>query len=96
MERATFHRLVAGVTLAIAGAMVGTAIPTGQEALGEVRPTPAPQSFQTGGQMSVPILQDISATLHQIDARMARLEAVFDKLSRVRSTRASGGTQDAQ
>jgi hypothetical protein len=31
--------------------------------------------------MSVPILKDISTTLHQIDNRLARLEAFFNKLA---------------
>jgi len=46
------------------------------QAWGEVRAEPPPKSFETGGQLSVPILRDISATLHQMDARLARMEAV--------------------
>ena len=39
--------------------------------------TPEQPQFQSG---SVPVLRDISATLHQIDSRLARLETVAQKL----------------
>ena len=58
----------------------GPNISTTNQAHGEVRGTPEPPAFQTGGQLSVPILRDIAATLHQIDARLARLETVAQKL----------------
>jgi len=35
----------------------------------------------SGDQLSLPILQDIAATLHQMDARLTHLEAISDRLS---------------
>ena len=45
-----------------------------EPAHGEVTAAPEPPAFQTGGQLSVPVLKEIAATLHQMDARLARLE----------------------
>jgi hypothetical protein len=87
MNQSKLHRLVLAVALAVTGAIVGTAIPMVNQARGEVRLTPEPDSFKTGGQLSVPILKDISVTLHQIDDRMARLEAVFQKLQATRASK---------
>jgi hypothetical protein len=96
MKRELLHRLIAGAVLVVGGAVVGTAVPTANQARGEVRATPEPQAFQSGGQLSVPLLKDISATLHQIDGRMARLEAVFEKLTAVQTARSrSGQSTDA-
>jgi hypothetical protein len=50
------------------------------KALGEVRTGPPPTSFQSGSQMSVPILKEIASTLHQMDARLAKLETAAQKL----------------
>jgi hypothetical protein len=87
MKREFLYRLIAGAALLVGGAVVGTSIPTANQARGEVRATPEPQAFQSGGQLSVPVLKDISATLHQIDGRLARLEAVFQKLTAVQAGR---------
>jgi hypothetical protein len=69
-----------GLALATAGALAGGALSSTQIAHGEIRETAPPQSFQTGGQMSVPVLREIAATLRQIDGRLARLEAAAQKL----------------
>jgi hypothetical protein len=53
-------------------------------AQGEIRTTAPPQAFQSGGQLSVPVLREIAATLRQIDSRLARLEAAAQKLQTAR------------
>jgi hypothetical protein len=69
-----------GLALLCAGALAGAALPAAKVAQGEVRSGPPPQAFKSGGQLSVPVLQEIAATLRQIDARLARLEAVAQKM----------------
>jgi hypothetical protein len=66
-----------GVMLAAAGMVIGTNIPATNHAYGEVTGTPEPPTFQAG---SVPILREISATLRQMDARLARLEVSAQKM----------------
>jgi hypothetical protein len=39
-----------------------------------VRESPPRQAFLAGGERSLPILQEISGTLKQIDERLARIE----------------------
>jgi hypothetical protein len=68
------------MVLVAAGVVSGAALSTSSEAQGEIRATPQPQAFQSGSQLSVPVLREISATLRQIDARLARLETVAQKL----------------
>lgn len=80
MTRAGLQRLLIGMVLVSAGTLAGAAFTTSNEAHGEVRGTPVPPAFQSGGQLSVPVLKEISATLHQIDARLARLETVAQKM----------------
>ena len=80
-----FYRAASYVVVAIAGMTLWAAIPPTNQAQGEVRATPEPQSFQTGGQLSVPVLREISATLRQIDGRLARLETVAAKLQSPRT-----------
>jgi hypothetical protein len=50
------------------------------EARGEVRAGPPPKAFESGGLIGVPILKEIAATLHTMDARLAKVEAVADLL----------------
>jgi hypothetical protein len=76
-----------GIALVVSGVLVGGAVPSAKVAHGEIRQTPPPQSFQTGGQLSVPVLKEIAATLRQIDSRLARLESVAQKLQTERSTK---------
>jgi hypothetical protein len=77
MTRFCLHRIVIGLALALSCVLVGTAIPTTNQAHGEVRGTPEPPTFQSG---SVPVLRDISSTLRQIDGRLARLETMAQKM----------------
>jgi len=69
-----------GLALLCAGVLAGGALPAAKVAHGEVRTGPPPQAFKSGGQLSVPLLQEIAATLRQIDARLARLEAAAAKM----------------
>jgi hypothetical protein len=78
--------MVAAV-LVVGGMLAGAAVPSPRAAWGEVSIAPPPVAFQSGSQLSVPILKDISATLQQIDGRLARLEAMFNKLAATPSRR---------
>ena len=70
-----WHNILVGVGLLTAGVWLGSAAPPPSEAWAEIRTTAPPEAFQSGGQLSVPILQEIAATLHRMDARLSRLEA---------------------
>jgi hypothetical protein len=63
--------------LIVAGVVVGANLSPTNVAHGEVTGTPEPPTFQAG---SVPILREISATLRQMDARLARLEVTAQKM----------------
>jgi hypothetical protein len=80
MIQISLQRVVVGTALIASGMLAGAALSTSNEAHGEIRGTPPPQAFQSGGQLAVPVLKEMAATLHQIDARLARLEAVAQKL----------------
>jgi hypothetical protein len=80
MKRQLLHRVLASAALLIGGMIVGTALDSSNQALGEVRSGPPPTAFQSGSQLSVPILKEIASTLHQMDARLAKLEIVAQKL----------------
>jgi hypothetical protein len=67
--------LLAGVALIALGIVLGSASIRPSTAWGEIRMQPPAEHFKSGDQLSVPLLQEISATLRQIDARLARLEA---------------------
>jgi hypothetical protein len=84
MKRISWHRLVVGALLVGAGIVLGAALRMTSEARAELRGTPTPQAFQTGGQLSVPLLKEIAATLHQMDGRLARLESAAQKLQTTR------------
>jgi hypothetical protein len=80
MKREILRRWAASGALLVAGIWIGTGMQNSSTAHGEVRSTPPPASFQSGGQLSVPLLKEIAATLHQIDARLAKLEIAAQKL----------------
>jgi hypothetical protein len=73
------HSLMAFVLIA-AGVIAGAYMSTTKEAQAEVTGRAEPPTFQSGGQQSVPILREISGTLHQIDGRLSRLEIVAQKM----------------
>jgi hypothetical protein len=79
MKQFSWQKLLIGLALAAGCMLVGAAIPMTNQALGEVRGgAPEPPAFQNG---SVPVLREISATLHQMDGRLARLEAAAQKMT---------------
>jgi hypothetical protein len=47
-----------------------------------------PQHFKSGDQISVPVLEEILATLRQIDARLARIETVAQQTQAKRTAAA--------
>ena len=69
-----------GLVLVGAGALAGGVMTSAPSAHGQNRTPPPQPALQSGGQLSVPILREIAATLGQIDARLARLEKAADKL----------------
>jgi hypothetical protein len=73
---------VAAAVLLMVGILIGSAASPPSAAWGDVQPPIPAQSFQSGSQISVPILKDIAATLHQMDARLARLEALANQLQK--------------
>lgn len=78
MKQLSWQKLLIALALAAGCMLVGATIPTTNQALGEVRGgAPEPPAFQAG---SVPILREISGTLRQMDARLARLEALAQKM----------------
>jgi hypothetical protein len=95
MKQFSWQKSLIGLALAAGCMLVGATIPTTNQALGEVRGgAPEPPAFQQG---TVPVLRDISATLHQIDGRLARLESLAQKMtakaaisSRVQSAEPAG------
>jgi len=64
--------VLALLSLAV-GIIVGANVPPPTAANGQTI-TPAPPPFKAGDQLALPILQDIAATLEQIDGRLERLE----------------------
>jgi hypothetical protein len=80
--------------LGMSAALVGTgwflgAVATRpSDAWAQVRNSAPDQHFLAGDQLSLPVLQDMSATLHQMDARLAHLESIADRLPTDRSSAA--------
>jgi hypothetical protein len=78
MEQFSWQKLLIGLALAAGCLLVGATIPITNQAHGEIRAgAPEPPAFQNG---SVPILREISATLRQMDGRIARLETIAQKM----------------
>jgi hypothetical protein len=71
-----------GLALVLGGVLAGGFLPSAKVAHGEIRTSTPPAPFQSGSQLSVPILREIAATLRQMDARLERLEAVAQRLQR--------------
>src|SRR3977135_2006032 len=79
MKQFSWQKLLIGLSLAAGCMLVGATIPMTNQALGEVRGgAPEPPAFQQG---TVPVLREISATLRQMDGRVARLEALGQKMT---------------
>ena len=67
-----------------AGMFIGSNVTMPTIAWGQIVQTPHQQHMLSGSQMSVPILQDISATLKEIDGRLSRMESVAKQLGNKR------------
>jgi hypothetical protein len=89
MAKLKFREAAIACVLLVAGSIAGAAMTATREASAEIRVTPQPQAFQSGGQQSVPILREIAVTLHQMDSRLARLEALAQKMQTMQTKRAS-------
>lgn len=83
-SRRSLRNFVCAMSLVGAGMFIGSNVTMPTIAWGQIITTPQPQHMLSGGQMSVPILQDISATLKEIDGRLSRMEAVAKQLSNKR------------
>ena len=70
-----------GAGLVALGIAFGSTIGRPSSAWGEVLSSAPPQSFLSGAQISVSVLEDIAATLHQIDGRLSRLETVAKQMA---------------
>lgn len=89
MKRMSWEHSLMAFVLVAAGVIAGASISSTKEAHAEVTGRAEPPSFQSGGQQSVPILREISGTLHQIDARLSRLELVAQKMQITAARRAT-------
>ncbi len=76
----SLRNTLCAAALVAAGMFIGANVTMPTIAWGQIVTTPQPQHMQSGGQMSVPILRDISATLKEIDGRLSRMEVVAKKL----------------
>jgi hypothetical protein len=71
-----------------AGYLIGSVASQPTTASAQVINSAPDQHFMSGDQLSLPVIQDIAATLHQMDARLGRLELVAGQLA---SERAGAG-----
>ena len=79
MKQFNWQKLLIGLALAASCMLVGAVIPMTNQAHGEISAgAPEPPAFQQG---TVPVLREISATLRQMDARVARLEVLAQKMT---------------
>jgi hypothetical protein len=67
-----------------AGMFLGANVTMPTIAWGQIVQTPHQQHMLSGSQMSVPILQDISATLKEIDGRLVRMESLAKQMGNKR------------
>jgi hypothetical protein len=84
VSRRSLRNLLCASALVGAGMFIGSNVTMPTIAWGQIISTPQPQHMLSGGQMSVPILQDISATLKEIDGRLSRMEAVAKQMANKR------------
>lgn len=87
-ERSDKRRIAACMALLGAGLFIGAALPPSGAVRAEAQSAAQPQHFQSGGQMSVPLLKEIAATLKQIDARLARIETAAQQYRPPRAAQA--------
>jgi len=87
-ERSPMITRIACLALLVAGAFcAGAWISTQPAARAGVRETTSREHFLAGSERSLPVLEDISETLKQIDDRLARIEKMFDTAARQQKNR---------
>ena len=77
----SWQHLLVGAGLLGAGMLIGSTATRPTDAWGQSGVPPQTQHFMAGDQLSLPVLQDIAGTLHQMDGRLGRLESVAAQLS---------------
>jgi hypothetical protein len=82
--RHSLRYLLCAMMLVGGGMFIGSSVTVPSIAWGQIITTPQPQHMLSGGQLSVPILQDILATLKEIDGRLSRMENLAKQLSNKR------------
>jgi hypothetical protein len=75
-----------------AGYLIGSVASQPTTASAQVINSAPDQHFMSGDQLSLPVIQDIAATLHQMDARLGRLELVAGQMASERA----GASKKAQ
>ena len=81
LSRQTWRKVGPGLAASLllaAGLAAGLAF-RGEDAQADVRRQPPEQHFQSGGQRSVKILQEIAASLKSIDARLERMQKLAER-----------------
>jgi len=76
------RRLFAALAALLAGAMIfaaGVAWSPQGATPAEVHRGPKREAFLSGSERSIPILEDIAATLHRIDTRLAHIEKLLEQ-----------------
>lgn len=81
VPRRSLRYLFCALALVGAGMFIGSNVTVPSIAWGQIVTTPQPQHMLSGGQLSLPILQDISATLKEIDGRLSRMENLAKQMS---------------
>jgi hypothetical protein len=79
--RSSFRYALSSAALLGAGWFLGSVATRPSTAWAQVRNSAPDQHFLAGDQLSLPILQEIATTLHQMDGRLAHLETVAERLS---------------
>jgi hypothetical protein len=78
LRKRRFLRVIMAAAVLLGVFWVGANLQPRRFARGGVRETTPKQHFLAGSERSLPILTEISATLKQIDARLARIEKTID------------------
>jgi hypothetical protein len=72
--------------LVVAGWFLGAVATRPSTASAQVHNSAPDQHFLAGDQLSLPLLEEISTTLHQMDTRLAHLESIADRVSTDRAS----------
>jgi hypothetical protein len=76
----SWQNVLIGAGLLGAGMLIGSTASRPTDAWGQSGVPPQTQHFMAGDQLSLPVLNDIASTLHQMDGRLGRLESVAQQL----------------